>query len=209
MQGERKETSFSYPVLATEVFVGLSDGLIIPFVVACTCYALSFGNHFILKAGLLAASVGALAMGLGAYLGARHHHTHKEEENRLLSGMGISKETQDIIAAEQAGDQEQWAQSFREHDSHQSFLAGRAAKAGRNIGIAYLLGGTVPLWSYLFFPLPEAFRYSCWLTLICLFLFGFCKARYTGRNPWLGAARAVLTALLAAAGAWGVTWLFR
>jgi VIT1/CCC1 family predicted Fe2+/Mn2+ transporter len=85
----------------------------------------------------------------------------------------------------------------------------RAIKSGLNIGLAYVVGGLVPLSPYFFLDEPiAALRYSALVTLICLFVFGWLKSKFTGINPWAGALRVTLIGALAAGAAFFVASLF-
>ena len=62
---------------------------------------------------------------------------------------------------------------------------------------------------YFFLDEPiEALKISAIVTLICLFVFGYLKSRFTGVNPVEGAIRVALIGALAATAAFGVAKLF-
>lgn len=87
---------------------------------------------------------------------------------------------------------------------------GRALKSGLNIGLSYVVGGLVPLSPYLFCDSPlTALKYSVIVTLICLFIFGWLKSKFTGVNPWAGALRVTIIGALAAGAAFFVASLFK
>ena len=85
----------------------------------------------------------------------------------------------------------------------------RAIKSGLNIGLSYVVGGLVPLSPYFLLDEPtEALKYSAIITLICLFIFGWLKSKFTGVNPWSGALRVTIIGALAAGAAFFVAKLF-
>jgi VIT1/CCC1 family predicted Fe2+/Mn2+ transporter len=85
----------------------------------------------------------------------------------------------------------------------------RALKSGLNISLSYAVGGLVPLSPYFFTDMPiTALKYSAILTLICLFIFGWLKSKFTGVNPWAGALRVTIIGALAAGAAFFVASLF-
>ena len=85
----------------------------------------------------------------------------------------------------------------------------RALKSGTNIGLSYVVGGLVPLSPYFFAEHPiTALKYSALITLICLFIFGWLKSKFTGINPWSGALRVTIIGALAAGAAFFVASLF-
>jgi VIT1/CCC1 family predicted Fe2+/Mn2+ transporter len=67
----------------------------------------------------------------------------------------------------------------------------------------------VPLSPYFFAATPvDGLRWSCIITVVCLFIFGFFKAKVTGQNPWSGALRVTLIGSVAAAAAFFIASLF-
>ncbi|GAB3898979.1 hypothetical protein GCM10028825_48600 [Spirosoma agri] len=86
----------------------------------------------------------------------------------------------------------------------------RATKSALTIGLSYVAGGLVPLSPYFLLASPhEALLYSCGLTLICLFVFGYFKSKVTGQPPVSGAFKVMLIGALAAAAAFGVARLIQ
>ena len=87
----------------------------------------------------------------------------------------------------------------------------RARKSAFNIGASYVVGGLVPLLPY-FFTTSAINQYYNILPsspLICLFIFGYLKSKYTGVNPWGGAVRVTLIGAVAAGCAFGVARLIQ
>src|SRR5688572_3597829 len=85
----------------------------------------------------------------------------------------------------------------------------RASKSALNIGLSYVVGGLVPLSPYFFLDSPlEALKISALVTLVCLFIFGYFKSRFTGVHPIGGALKVTLIGAVAAAAAFGVAKLF-
>ncbi len=57
----------------------------------------------------------------------------------------------------------------------------RAQYSALNIGAAYIVGGIVPLSAYFFTQTPhEGLIYSSLINILCLLIFGYFKARFTG-----------------------------
>src|SRR6185369_7950484 len=66
----------------------------------------------------------------------------------------------------------------------------RARQSARNIGLAYIVGGIVPLTAYMFTSTPaNGLLISCIITLICLSTFGYYKSKVTDQSPIQGAWR--------------------
>ena len=84
----------------------------------------------------------------------------------------------------------------------------RAVKSAFNIGIAYIIGGFVPLMGYIFSDNPQqGLIYSSVLTVIFLLVFGYTKTLLTGQNPVIGALKTVLIGVLAAGAAYSIAKL--
>ncbi len=208
--------------LITDVVIGMSDGLTVPFALAAGLSGAALGTGIILTAGLAEIAAGSIAMGLGGYLAGRTEHDHynselkreqqevevvpekeKQEVRDVFAEMGLSKDTQDIIAEEMAKDKEKWVDFMMKYElGLDKPDPKRARNSALNIGISYIIGGLVPLSPYFFFDNPtEGLRWSAVITVICLFVFGFFKAKFTGQKPFVGGLRVMLIGSVAAAAA--------
>jgi VIT1/CCC1 family predicted Fe2+/Mn2+ transporter len=75
----------------------------------------------------------------------------------------------------------------------------RAGRSAFNIGASYVVGGLVPLSPYFFVHNAlDALKISVFITLICLYVFGYFKSKTTGVNPWLGGIKVMLIGAAAA-----------
>jgi VIT1/CCC1 family predicted Fe2+/Mn2+ transporter len=84
----------------------------------------------------------------------------------------------------------------------------RARQSARNIGLAYIVGGIVPLSAYFFTHAPhDGLIYSSAITVICLVIFGYYKSKATGQPPVKGALRTTLIGVIAAAAAYFIAAL--
>jgi len=80
--------------------------------------------------------------------------------------------------------------------------ANRASQSAITIGVSYIIGGIIPLSPYFVINNSQiALYYSCGITLICLFVFGYFKSKVTGQSPISGALKVVVIGALAAAAA--------
>ena len=137
-----------------------------------------------------------------------------EEEKRevqvIFADMGMSEETQRQVVEEMAKDKEKWIDFMMRYElGLEKPDAKRAARSAGNIGASYIVGGLVPLSPYFFATTPlDGLKWSCVITVLCLFTFGFFKARVTGQNPWGGAIRVMLIGSVAAAAAFFIARLF-
>ncbi len=208
--------------------VGLSDGLTVPFALSAGLSGAVSSNAIILLAGFAEIIAGTISMGLGGYLAGKTEIEHyegeqkreerevreiplKEEEEvkEILAAYGISPSLQGEVAKELSRDHAKWV------DFMMRFELGlekpdprQALSSAFRIGLSYAVGGLVPLSAYFFCPNPaEGFRYSSVITILCLFLFGYFKARLTGQNPLKGAATVTAIGVAAAGAAFGIARL--
>ncbi|HCV42563.1 MAG TPA: iron transporter, partial [Bacteroidetes bacterium] len=81
----------------------------------------------------------------------------------------------------------------------------RAFTSALTIAGAYIVGGIIPLFPYLFSPeARNALLFSIAVTLIALLVFGFVKGHFTGVKPIRSALQTMLIGGLAAAAAFGI-----
>src|SRR5262245_33438670 len=84
----------------------------------------------------------------------------------------------------------------------------RERQSARNIGLAEIGGGIVPLSAYIFTSVPkEGLIYSSIITVLCLLMFGYYKSKATGQAPVMGAFRTTLIGVIAAAAAYFIAAL--
>jgi VIT1/CCC1 family predicted Fe2+/Mn2+ transporter len=213
----------------SDIVIGMSDGLTVPFALAAGLSGAVVSNGIIITAGLAEIAAGSIAMGLGGYLAGRTEVEHYESELRreqseveekpevekqevrdVFAGLGLSKETQDIIADEMAQDKKKWVDFMMKYELGLDKPDPRRARnSAFNIGGSYVVGGLVPLSPYFVTDHPyDGLRWSCCITVVCLFLFGYFKAKATGSSPWAGAVRIMLIGSAAAAAAFFIARLF-
>jgi VIT1/CCC1 family predicted Fe2+/Mn2+ transporter len=214
----------------TDVVIGMSDGLTVPFALAAGLSGAVDSTSIIVIAGIAEIAAGSIAMGLGGYLAGKteqdhynselkrefyevDHLRHKEveETKEFFANIGLSEELQNKATEEIARDKEQWVDFMMKYELGLNKPdPRRATKSALNIGISYVVGGLVPLSPYFFVPTPrDGLKISVVVTLLCLFIFGFFKSRITGVNAWWGAVRVTLIGAVAAGAAFGVAKLFQ
>ena len=223
------ETHLKSSAFITDIVIGMSDGLTVPFALAAGLSGAVQSNNIVITAGIAEIVAGSIAMGLGGYLAGKTEQEHyateqkreyeevvekpeveKQEVRDALAGFGISKSTQDVVAEELAKDKDQWVRfmmkyelSLDEPDVH------RAQKSAANIGLSYVVGGLIPLSGYFFTKTPhEGLLVSSILTVICLFIFGYFKTKVTGQSPIKGALKVTLIGVAAASAAFIVAKTF-
>lgn len=212
-----------------DVVIGMSDGLTVPFALAAGLSGAVDSTDIIVVAGIAEVAAGSIAMGLGGYLAGKTEQDHYkselkreyyevenlrareiEETKEFFANIGLSEELQNKATEEIARDKKNWVNFMMKYElGLDEPDPKRATKSALNIGIAYIVGGMVPLAPYFFVSVPEeGLKISAGVTLLCLFVFGYFKSRMTGVNPWLGALRVMLIGAIAASAAFGIAKLF-
>ncbi|MBS1688398.1 MAG: VIT1/CCC1 transporter family protein [Bacteroidetes bacterium] len=228
-QVKHEEKHFTSSELVTDIVIGMSDGLTVPFALAAGLSGAVSSTAIVITAGFAEIVAGSIAMGLGGYLAGRTEVDHykselereryevdaipemeKQEVRDVFAGMGLSKDTQNLIADEMAKDKEKWVDFMMKYElGLDKPDPRRATKSALNIGLSYVVGGLVPLSPYFFVAHPiDGLTYSAIITVICLFIFGFFKAKVTGQNPWVGAIKVTVIGSIAAAAAFFIARLF-
>jgi len=213
----------------TDIVIGMSDGLTVPFALAAGLSGAIDNSNIIVIAGIAEIAAGSIAMGLGGYLsgktGQDHYKNevkrenyeienlrHKEiaETKEFFAELGLSEEVQNKATEEISRNKNKWVDFMKKYElGLEKTDPKRATKSALNIGISYIVGGIIPLSPYFFIDdAQEALKYSAVATLLCLFMFGYFKSKITGVNPLLGALRVTLIGAAAAAAAFGVAKLF-
>jgi VIT1/CCC1 family predicted Fe2+/Mn2+ transporter len=167
-------------------------------------------------------------MGLGGYLAGRTEIDHynsehkreewevdnlpdreKEEVRAIFEQMGMSTGTQKLIVDEMAKDKAKWVDFMMRYElGLEKPDPKRARNSALNIGLSYIVGGLVPLTPYFFTTQPiDGLKWSAAITVVCLFIFGFFKAKATGQPTWAGAIRVMLIGSIAAAAAFFIARL--
>jgi predicted membrane protein (TIGR00267 family) len=214
----------------TDVVIGMSDGLTVPFALAAGLTGAVSDSSIVVIAGIAEIVAGSIAMGLGGYLAGKTENDHynselkreyeeveripemeKKEVRDFFENLGLSEDIQVKATEEIAKDKKQWV------DFMMKFELGlekpdprRATKSALNIGLSYAVGGIIPLSPYFFIAdSKEALKFSVVATLICLFVFGYFKSKITGVPVLSGALKVTLIGALAAAAAFSVALLFK
>jgi vacuolar iron transporter family protein len=215
--------------LLTDIVIGMSDGLTVPFALAAGLSGAVSSTGIIVIAGIAEIAAGSIAMGLGGYLAGKTEQDHYNSEvkreyyeienlphleiketKEFFANIGLSEELQEKATEEISKDKKQWVDFMMKYElGLEKPDPKRATKSALNIGLSYIVGGLVPLSPYFFIHTPiEALKVSVIVTLICLFIFGWFKSKMTGVHPFTGALKVMLIGAVAAAAAFGVAKLF-
>jgi VIT1/CCC1 family predicted Fe2+/Mn2+ transporter len=213
-----------------DVVIGMADGLTVPFALAAGLTGTAAAtSKLVVIAGLAEIAAGSIAMGLGGYLAARTDRDHYESERAreiretielplkerdevadVFRGYGMTEEHIAPVVDAISADQKRWVDfmmrfelGFEEPDPL------RARNSAVTIAASYILGGMVPLSSYMLLDnLHTALLASVAVTLIALFVFGYVKGKMTGISPFRGGMQTVIIGGLASAAAFGLArWI--
>lgn len=224
-----EEKHFKSSDLITDIVIGMSDGLTVPFALAAGLSGAVDSTGIIITAGLAEVAAGSIAMGLGGFLAGKTEVDHynaelkreweeveqvpekeKQEVRDVFAEMGLSTEVQNHIADELAKDKQKWVDFMMKYElGLDKPEPKRARNSAFNIGLSYIVGGLVPLSPYFFVVNPvDGLKISAAITVICLFIFGYFKAKVTGQNKLKGAVYVASIGSAAAAAAYMIAKLF-
>ena len=206
----------------TDVVIGMSDGLTVPFALAAGISSAVSDNHIVTTAGIAEIIAGSIAMGLGGYLAGKTEQEHyvtelkreyaevdkvpekeKEEIREIFKEYGLSENAQHIVVEELALNKDKWVEFMMKYElGLDKPDQNRARKSALTIGVSYIVGGIIPLLPYFFTETPtEGLKISAAVTIVCLFVFGYLKSKVTGQPVLAGAIKVTVIGALAAAAA--------
>jgi len=211
-----------------DIVIGMSDGLTVPFALAAGLSGAINSSAIVITAGIAEIVAGSIAMGLGGFLAGRTEADHytaelkreydevervpeqeKAEVKEVFASFGLSPALQTQIADEMAKDKDKWVDFMMRYElGLEEPQANRATQSAVTIGLSYIVGGIIPLSPYFFIANSRiALYYSCIITMICLFVFGYFKSKVTGQPLLSGALKVLIIGALAAAAAFGMAKL--
>ncbi len=218
------------PAILTDIVIGMSDGLTVPFALAAGISGAVQSTNLIIIAGLAEIAAGSIAMGLGGYLAGKTEMDHynselkreydeverlpdieKQEVKDFFSSLGLSEEVQNQAVEEVTKDKKKWVDLMMKYElGLDQPDPNRARKSAFNIGMSYVVGGLIPLSPYFFVQHSiDGLRISTVITLISLFIFGYFKSRITGVSPIGGAFRVMIIGAIAASCAFAIARLIQ
>ncbi len=207
----------------SDIVIGMSDGLTVPFALAAGLAGAIAQSHIVLVGGLSELAAGGISMGLGGYLAAKSERDiyvaklrqeqqsiravpeeEIEEVRQLLADYGLQEEALQGAVNGIISNHEGWARfMMREELGLEQPQPDQALKTALCIGGAYIVGGAVPLLPYAFgFPIMTAFYGSVGVTSIALLIFGAVKGKFTSVPPLKSGLETFMVGSLAAAAAY-------
>lgn len=221
------------PRVMSDIIIGLSDGLTVPF--ALTAGLSSLGSSRLVITGGMAELVsGAISMGLGGYLAAKseidyYNSEVKKEKLQFFRNPELINQDAAEIMFELGASEQTIALFLKDLDLTPKNLidfvirfgkgleeppAGREITSALTIGTGYFLGGFVPLLPYFFCDVVKTgLIISVVVMVVTLFIFGFVKTSVSLGDD-CGTQRKVLEGLqmviigsVAAGAAWTLVYL--
>lgn len=214
--------------ILTDIVIGMSDGLTVPFALAAGLSGAVKDVNLIIIAGIAEIAAGSIAMGLGGYLAGKTEQDHyvselkreydeierlpeveKEEVREFFEGLGLSPEVQQQAVTELIRDKDRWANFMMRYElGLEKPDPKRARKSAFNIGVSYIVGGMIPLSPYFFVEDGiTGLQISAGVTLLCLFVFGYFKSQLTGTPPIKGGLKVAFIGAIAAGCAFSIAKL--
>ncbi len=222
---EHQEKHLKSSEFITDIVIGMSDGLTVPFALAAGLSGAVHNNDIIITAGIAEIVAGSIAMGLGGYLAGKTELDHYQSElqkeydeveripekeihevKEVFAEYGLSDAHQELIARELAKDKDKWVDFMMKFElGLEKPHPNRATHSALTIGASYVVGGLLPLTAYFFTNTPiNGLILSAIITTLCLFVFGYFKSKVTGQAPIYGALKVTLIGLIAAGAAFAI-----
>jgi predicted membrane protein (TIGR00267 family) len=201
-----------------EAVFGVQDGLISTLGALTGIAAGTQNRDAVIVAGFVIIAVESLSMAAGSYLSSKSQREYlqrllKEEEEEIARNPeGERKELRDMYRARGFTEPEIDIIANRIMSNPKLLLEDMAHKElgitmtdleeplsnALVMGVAYVLGGSVPVLFYVLLPLSAALPVSVAGTLLALFLFGGLKGRFVNQSWWRSGLEMLTVAGLAA-----------
>ena len=226
--GHHAEHHFAESDRVRDIVIGMADGLTVPFALAAGITGAAVAIDIVVTAGIAEIAAGSIAMGLGGYLAGRTAHQHyfaeaAREEMEILSMPHRERREVIDIMAEYGVREEECAPMLagleRDPKAWRDFMMRfelglekpdptAARKSALTIALSYMIGGLIPLSPYMLMKTPQAaLLVSTGVTLSALFIFGYCKGRFTGTGAVRSAFQTLAIGGLAAGAAFALARL--
>jgi VIT1/CCC1 family predicted Fe2+/Mn2+ transporter len=220
-----KEAHFTASDTVRDVVIGMADGLTVPFALAAGISGAVDSISIIVTAGLAEIAAGAIAMGLGGYLAARTYEEHYSNERKrelyevdfltereraetreIFREYGLGGAELESVVKNLERNKEKWIDFMMRYELNlEKPDPKRAPISAMTIGGSYIVGGLIPLSSYMLTDnINTALLTSIISTLTALAIFGAIKGKLTGINPIKGALQTMFVGGLAATVAYSI-----
>ena len=212
----------------TDVVIGMSDGLTVPFALAAGLSGAVSNTSIITTAGLAEIVAGCIAMGLGGFLAGQTEVEHydaelrreyeevetmpekeKKEVMEIFAEYGLDAHSQQVVVEALSKNKDKWVDFMMKFElGLEKPNPNRARNSALTIGGSYMIGGILPLLPYFFTQnASTGLLNSCIVTVLCLLIFGIFKSKVTGQPLLIGSLKVTIIGILAATAAYTVAKL--
>ena len=212
----------------SDIIIGMSDGLTVPFALAAGLAGAIAQSNVVLVGGLAELAAGGISMGLGGFLAAKSEADkyqaellREEQEVRespeeeikevteILKGYGLQGEALTAAVKSIISNHSNWVLfMMKEELGLEKPDPNQALKTAFFIGGAYVIGGIVPLAPYAFhFSVQTSLHLSILATCLALIIFGAIKGSLTSVPPVKSALETFCVGSVAAAAAYVIARL--
>src|SRR3989304_6508319 len=186
-----------------DIVFGLEDGLVSTVGVLTGIAAGTCDYFVIILSGFVFVVVTALSMGVGSFLSSQSEsdlqkRRAKDMKDMIISNpkkakeilflvykkLGLKKHERDHLLRKAAKDHQFWQEELNMHYLGISKLADYPVLNAMYMFVAYVLGGSIPILPYFFFPIETAILLSVPFTVIALFIVGSLKGRLAYKSWW-------------------------
>ncbi len=182
-----------------EVIFGMEDGMV-STLGSITGIAIGSNSHaMVILAGVVIISVESISMGIGSYLSnssqeeiekrkieeekeelEKFPQEEKEELYQIYLEDGWSKDTATLMSEEASKDEKLMLKEMIVHELKIPIdKKSISIKGGIYMFFAYIIGGIIPLFAYLFLPIKTAIPLSILMTLVGLIILGMSTTKFT------------------------------
>lgn len=210
-----------------DVVFGLNDGLVSTLALVAGVAGANPGRSVVLLAGLAGIVSGAASMAIGAYISAKSawefyrselarekyemehlREVEVREVRDIYREKGFEGEELDLVVNRITSDPDVWLRVMMHEELGLSSDIPHPAKIGVIMGIAFIIGGIVPVLPFVFAGGAKAQLAAFLVSSVALFAAGAGRSRFTARNPWRGGLEMLVAGLAAVAIAYGLGGLF-
>jgi vacuolar iron transporter family protein len=162
---DHTESHLKSSEMLTDIVIGMSDGLTVPFALAAGLSGAVASSSIIVIAGIAEIAAGSIAMGLGGYLAGKteqdHYrsevkreyeeiesvrHKELEETKEFFANIGLSEDIQNRATEEISQNKDRWVEFMMKYElGLEKPDPKRATKSALNIGLSYIAFRFVPI----------------------------------------------------------------
>ena len=189
------------PAQAGMPLSGFADGMIISFGLSAALAINNVSSSIQLTVAVLVSLSGMVLFGIAVYRSGRDKGFDQSHHNDLFKKLGLNEEEMEEANEGIAMEHVEFIQSERP--------ASISTKMAAFTAICFFVGYIIAYFPFLIIKfLPTALTVSFSLTPLILFLAGYLKNRFPGRDPLYGGLRYMFLGLLAAVVFCCVAWIF-